>query len=133
VRTIAAEQDRLTLELDGGREVFHIQAGRDVISVIHRGALHRFRDAELLVDAPDTSASDGVLLAPMPGTVVEVNTEQGQTVRMGQTLVVIEAMKMELSISAPFDGKVAKTNITSGQQVPLGHLLLEVEADAAGI
>jgi acetyl-CoA/propionyl-CoA carboxylase, biotin carboxylase, biotin carboxyl carrier protein len=133
VRTVHAKRDRLTLELDGIREVFHIEAGRELTSVIHRGALFRFRDAELLVTAPDASGSDGVLVAPMPGTVVEVNTEHGQTVQMGQTLVVIEAMKMELSISAPFDGVVAKKNVTSGQQVPLGHLLLEVEADAPGI
>ena len=75
-------------------------------------------------------ADAGSLVAPMPGTVLAVNVAEGDTVSQGQTLVVVEAMKMELALKAPYDGRVSQIAATVGRQVALGDVLVEVDADA---
>jgi len=71
--------------------------------------------------------SAGQLLAPMPGQVRAVQTAPGEMVRLGQTLVVVEAMKMEIKIAAPFDGRVKTMLVSVGQIVDREQLLLELE------
>ncbi len=66
------------------------------------------------------------LTAPMPGTVVKVLVEPGQQVRRGDTLVKLEAMKMELPIRAPHDGTVAAVHCREGELVQAGVVLLEL-------
>ena len=62
----------------------------------------------------------------MPGTVLSVAGKIGQPVPENQTVVVMEAMKMELSLAAPFEGTLARVEIAPGDQVPLGQILFEV-------
>jgi propionyl-CoA carboxylase alpha chain len=69
----------------------------------------------------------GSLHAPMPGSVVSVDVAVGDTVRKGQTLVVLEAMKMEHPISCPEDGVVREVKVSQGEQVERGALLVVVE------
>ena len=68
-------------------------------------------------------AGDGVVRSPMPGTVLAVKTASGERVRAGQPLVIVEAMKMEHTVSAPVDGVVADLTVTAGQQVGLDETL----------
>jgi acetyl-CoA/propionyl-CoA carboxylase biotin carboxyl carrier protein len=70
----------------------------------------------------------GSLTAPMPGLVRSVNVADGDIVKKGQTLAVIEAMKMENKVAAPFDGIVKKTMIHPGQSVERDQLLVELSA-----
>ena len=65
----------------------------------------------------------------MPGTILAVNGAVGGTVRAGDTLVVLEAMKMEIALQAPFDGTVAELDAAEGDQVPLGRALFRVVAE----
>jgi biotin carboxyl carrier protein len=62
----------------------------------------------------------------MPGTLLAVSAEVGAPVRAGQTLGVMEAMKMELALKAPFDGTVETVGAVVGAQVALGAALFEV-------
>ena len=69
----------------------------------------------------------GELTAPMPGQVRAVNVREGDGVTKGQTLLVLEAMKMEIRIHAPQDGIVRKLFVKQGQTVEKDQVLLEVE------
>jgi 3-methylcrotonyl-CoA carboxylase alpha subunit len=72
-------------------------------------------------------AIDGVLIAPMPGTVTVLSVQKGQRVRQGQALLVLEAMKMENALMAPFDGVVAELLVELGSQVREGAGLARIE------
>lgn len=80
---------------------------------------HRHRDGE-------SGVSSGTQRAPLPGQVVEVNVSEGDTVELGQRLVVVEAMKMQQAIVAPFAGVVARLPVSAGDKVSEGDLLVEV-------
>jgi len=69
------------------------------------------------VDRHGPRAAGGSLDAPMPGTVIDVRTEPGAAVAEGDTLVVLESMKMELAIQAPADGIVADVFVATGDRV----------------
>jgi acetyl-CoA/propionyl-CoA carboxylase biotin carboxyl carrier protein len=64
----------------------------------------------------------------MPGSVIAVHAVQGAEVRKGQPLVVVEAMKMEHTLTAPVDGTVSEILVRVGQQVAVDELLLQVTA-----
>ena len=73
------------------------------------------------------AAGSGAILAPMPGKVIAVEVEAGQSVTAGQKLLTLEAMKMEHTLTAPFDGVVAELNAAPGQQVQVEALLARIE------
>ena len=84
------------------------------------------------LDPPTTTRSRGrattdELSAPMPATVVKVMVDVGVAVKRGDTLVMLEAMKMELPIRAPRDGHVKAINCRPGELVQPGTHLLELE------
>ncbi len=78
--------------------------------------------------APVSSApADGEpVSSPMPGTIVSVAVTAGQTVKAGDVLVVLEAMKMENEIKAPIDGTVNSVNVNKGDAVESGTLLVTI-------
>ena len=66
----------------------------------------------------------GELSAPMPGQVRAVNVSEGDAVSKGQTLLLLEAMKMEIRVQAPFDGKVSSLPVKVGQTVEKEQMLV---------
>lgn len=64
--------------------------------------------------------------APMPGTIVKVNVKAGDSVKRGDVLCVLEAMKMENEIMAPADGTVAGVNVSAGESVQTDAVLLSL-------
>ena len=70
---------------------------------------------------------DAGVMSPMPATVVAINAVPGQTVSQGDTLIVLEAMKMELPIKAPRAGVIKAVNCATGDLVQPGVNLLEFE------
>jgi 3-methylcrotonyl-CoA carboxylase alpha subunit len=71
--------------------------------------------------------SSGAILAPMPGKIIAVEAAAGDRVAKGQKLVVLEAMKMEHTLTAPFDGVVADLSAVAGAQVQVEALLMRIE------
>jgi len=68
----------------------------------------------------------GALTAPMPGKILSVEVRQGDQVSRGQTLVVLEAMKMKNAIKSPYDGIVLEINVRPDQTVAHGDLLVQL-------
>jgi propionyl-CoA carboxylase alpha chain len=143
--------DEITVEWFGGRSGYSLPDGTEVLAVgvgqvvlvvdgvrvdhsvrITANGVHvdsgrgsaSFREVPRFTD-PAEQVSAGSLLAPMPGTVIAVQAESGEAVLAGQTLLVLEAMKMQHSISAPGDG-VVEIAVAVGQQVAAGDVLAVV-------
>ncbi|MEM6107534.1 biotin carboxylase N-terminal domain-containing protein [Mycobacterium sp. 050272] len=129
VRVLAAVPDRVVLEVEGVRRS---------ISVHQVGAMS-YMDSALgsteLVEVPrfpdpSSARQAGSLLAPMPGTVVRVLASPGTDVAAGQALIVLEAMKMEHTVTAPTGGTVVDVCVAPGDQVDTGQTLAIVEDSA---
>ncbi|MEC7375875.1 MAG: biotin carboxylase N-terminal domain-containing protein [Actinomycetota bacterium] len=121
--------DDIELEIDGRRlraavtvadGVGYVTLGRTTVTLLVKP---RFA-------IPGSELPTGGLVAPMPGSVIELRCAIGDTVAAGQVLVVLEAMKMEHHITAPFDGTVTELPIAVGDQVENGALLLTIEESA---
>lgn len=77
----------------------------------------------------DTAVPTGaqIIKSPMPGTILKINVRSGDAVKKGQTLLILEAMKMENEISAPCDGIVASINVSQGVSVNTGDVLVSLK------
>ena len=76
------------------------------------------------VAAPVSAPAGGEqITSPMPGNILAVNVAAGDTVKRGQVLMVLEAMKMENEIMCPCDGKIVSVSVTKGATVESGTLL----------
>ena len=93
-------------------QVFHDHGARETASA--RGAATRPRAPQALV-------------APMPATVIKMLATPGRAVKKGDTLIVLEAMKMELPLRAPSDGTVTAIHCHEGDLVPPDTILVELE------
>ncbi|CAD5243539.1 acetyl-CoA carboxylase biotin carboxyl carrier protein subunit [Thermococcus camini] len=76
--------------------------------------------------ATPAPAGEGVVTAPMPGKILRILVKEGEQVKTGQGLVVLEAMKMENEIPAPKDGVVKKILVKEGDTVDTGQALIEL-------
>lgn len=74
--------------------------------------------------APTAVAAGEVVASPMPGNIIKVNVTQGQTVKAGEIMLILEAMKMENEIVAPRDGTVAQVVTSKGAVVETGSPLV---------
>ncbi|MFJ9733093.1 biotin carboxylase N-terminal domain-containing protein [Streptomyces sp. NPDC101171] len=124
VRVVHTDARLVVLEVDGVQRRFEVaRYGTDRVYVNSTALteLPRFPD-------PAAQLAPGSLLAPMPGTVVRVadGLTEGATVRAGQPLIWLEAMKMQHQISAPVTGTLTALHATTGRQVEPGTLLAVV-------
>jgi 3-methylcrotonyl-CoA carboxylase alpha subunit len=114
-------------EIDGERVRATVVEVEDDLTVLWDGGLAHLR----LVDADrakiGSEAVTGSLSAPMPGRVAAVRVTVGDVVERGAPLVVLEAMKMELTVAAPAAGRVSEVRCTPGDQVAEGTMLLVLE------
>ena len=82
------------------------------------------------VTPPRTAVPDGsqaMVNSPLPGTILDIKVSEGEEVPQGQTLVILEAMKMENEIPSPVSGKISSIKIKKGDSVSTGDLLLTLE------
>lgn len=68
-----------------------------------------------------------MILTHLPGTVLQFNVKEGDQVKEGDVLLLLQAMKMENKITAPFDGTVKKIHVTTGDRIPKGTLMVELD------
>ena len=82
--------------------------------------------APVAAAAPAVSGSGEAVNAPMPGTILKVNVTQGQAVKAGEVLCILEAMKMENEIMAPKAGTVTQVVVSKGSKVDTGAPLVVI-------
>ena len=113
----------IDVEIDSHRFYAHVtEAGSEIFinmpfGDVNASVLPRFIE-------PGNDVPEGGLIAPMPGKVIDVKVKKGSKVKAGDTLVIIEAMKMEHAIKATETGKIAKVMIKLNEQVDNGATLL---------
>lgn len=119
--------DALNVIINGHRLTVHCFQDGDNLTIFHEGEQFQCRQHRDTFSEIE-QAGDASLAAPMNGAVVAVLVEKGQEVTAGQTLVIMEAMKMEHSISAPTDGVVAEIFFAEGDLVNEGSELIALDA-----
>jgi acetyl/propionyl-CoA carboxylase alpha subunit len=85
-------------------------------------------DIDVESHRPGAAHGESAITAPMPGTVIRLEVAPGETVRARQPLVVLEAMKMEISVHSPFEGTVLAVHVAEGDRVAGGTVLVELES-----
>ena len=125
---------RLNLTIDGRIHRFRLRLEQSFIFVAFSGITRVFeiytpREWELMQYMPARveRPPDNVLLCPMPGLVVAVPVTEGERVFRGQTLVVLESMKMESDVASPVDGVVSEVRGAVGQAVEAGDVLIKFQ------
>ncbi|MEV5505233.1 biotin carboxylase N-terminal domain-containing protein [Streptomyces orinoci] len=127
----AAHPHRLVLELDGVTHHFTSAPSPMGTWLGRDGDAWHITDHDPIAALTGGTASHaGALTAPMPGTVTVVKAGVGDTVTAGQSLLVVEAMKMEHVIAAPYDGTVTELDVTPGSTVAMDQVLAVVTATA---
>lgn len=125
----SGSDNRARLTLDGVHYEVVIATRGDDVFVHLNGEAYQLRyenPLKRLAEAGQGGAEDRVL-APMPGSIVSVQVKPGDTVTKGQTLLVMESMKMETTVTAPRDGVIEAVTYDKGQTFDRDALLLSLE------
>ncbi|MGZ4669488.1 MAG: ATP-binding protein [Blastococcus sp.] len=123
--------DRLTVTLDGLTTSYFLVHEGGTVWLAADGHVAALREQERLSSAVEGAAADGVVTAPMPGTVTVVQASVGDEVTAGTPLLVVEAMKMEHVLTAPVAGTVTELGVTAGQSVRLDERVAVVTPSAS--
>ncbi|MBQ1090669.1 biotin carboxylase N-terminal domain-containing protein [Streptomyces sp. B93] len=123
--THSVTDDRVSVTLDGVRHTFDRATAPDGVWLGRAGDAWHVRDHDPVAESLTRAAHSGAdsLTAPMPGTVTVVKVAVGDEVAAGQSLLVVEAMKMEHVISAPHAGTVAELDVRPGTTVAMDQIL----------
>lgn len=129
------QKGKLSFEVKGLRETARYQAlGNDIIVNF---AVHPYKvcflppEAVFLNRAQTAGAGGNQIFAPMPGLIVEVMGVPGQAVLQGETLIILEAMKLMQKLTAPIDGIITSVNFDVGDTPEKGAVLITIEPNAS--
>jgi len=129
--TATLNGSRLIGTLDGAAFDIWFEATDRVVTLIRNGETRTLALFDPF-DVEDAGAGgSGDIVSPMPGKIIQILAEPGQSVRKGAPLAVLEAMKMEHTLTASADAKVAEVLVRAGDQVSEGALLVRFAVEAA--
>lgn len=128
-------QPVFSLLVDGGSYQAHVYPGEEGgLQVLMRGSLYaasvvdeREKRLSAAGSAGAVQTGEFVLRAPMPGLVVKVPVNEGDAVKKGSVLAILESMKMQNELNSPRDGKVTRIQVKAGDSVEQRQTLLSVE------
>jgi 3-methylcrotonyl-CoA carboxylase alpha subunit len=119
----------LAADLDGRRMKATVVRHGETMEILVHGRAHALKLYDPLAAAEGQTEAKGSLTSPMPGKVVAVMVQKGQAVTEGQTLMILEAMKMEHTIFAPIDGVIEDIYFAAGDQLEEGVELLKIQSE----
>ncbi len=127
---ISARNGSMTLLFDGRAVQAHVVSHGGRILVAVEGRVYEFstaQDGRGRERKSQTGGWEPEIRSPMPGKILEVRIEQGDEVEANQTLVVLEAMKMENTLASGARARVKTIHVAPGELVELGQILVELE------
>ncbi|OZG71621.1 3-methylcrotonyl-CoA carboxylase [Hahella sp. CCB-MM4] len=127
VSVIACTNNELVFVTNDIRRKVRYQCDQDKVYLNLQGCTYCYQDLTLEAAQAGDVAGDGKVRASMDGSIVDVLVAEGQAVSKGETLVILEAMKMEHPLKADTDGTIGTVNIKTGDQVRVRELLIEIE------
>ena len=127
---IAIDQTSVSLSIEGRRISGRVVRVDDRFHVFWQGQHRVLSWSDPIAHAGESESEGGRLTAPMPGKIVQLMVAEGASVEKGAPLLIMEAMKMEHTISAPAKGKVEALNYAVGDQVAEGAQLLSFAPEA---
>mgnify|MGYP001353443540 FL=1 len=122
----SCDEDGIDMIFDGKRHYSRVTTSKNNI-LVHMPFGDVMLQSKPRFKMPGTEVTIGGLIAPMPGKVIDVKVKKGKKVKAGDTLVILEAMKMEHSIKAAEEGTVSELLISVNDQVENGALLMVVK------
>ena len=122
----SSDEDGIDMIFDGKRHYSRVTVSKNNI-LVHMPFGDVMLELKPRFKMPGTEVTIGGLIAPMPGKVIDVKVKKGKKVKAGDTLVILEAMKMEHSIKASEDGTISELLISVNDQVENGALLMVVK------
>ena len=132
VRSIRRDGDRVVLDLSNRAVAVRIVPAATGLFVLHDGRTFAVAPTDRAVEDGESAGALTHVTAPLPGRVAKVSVRSGDTVERGATLVVLEAMKMELGVEAPRGGRIDEVAVSEGDQVVEGAVLVAfANADGA--
>ncbi len=118
---------RFIVELDGQREEGWFEKIKGTLWVHWRGQTLTWEPkSSERKRSRDSDLHRGEILAPMPGKITKILKQEGESVKSGELVLVMEAMKMEYSLNSHRDGLIKKLKVSVGSQVELHQILVEV-------
>ena len=123
-RTVRRDGGRIVLDLGYRIVPVRIVPAGSGLYVIHDGRTYTVALPDRAVEDGEAVTASARVTAPLPGKVAKVSVRSGDTVERGATLVVLEAMKMELGIEAPCGGRIDEVAVSEGDQVVEGAVLV---------
>jgi 3-methylcrotonyl-CoA carboxylase alpha subunit len=123
--------DHLAAEINGHRITVPVIVTPVSIALVHGGESYRFDVPNALEQKIEGAGHGAAITAPMPGRIIAIPAAIGSLVKRGAALVIMEAMKMEHTLTAPGDGILARVCVAIGDQVTDGALIAEIEPEEA--
>ena len=127
---IAIDQADVSIQIDGRHLSGRVVRDDDRFHVFWQGQHRVISWSDPIAHAGESESEGGRLTAPMPGKIVQLMVDEGASVKKGAPLLIMEAMKMEHTISAPANGKVEALHYAVGDQVAEGAQLLSFAPEA---
>lgn len=118
---------QLLMQIGDQRHRVSIARDRDQRYVAHAGQVYTAQRLQKRPSGADTTLANNRIEAPLTGKVLVVSVQPGDAVTKGQTLLILESMKMETALTAPMDAQVKSLGCNVGDQVSLGQLLVELD------
>jgi biotin carboxyl carrier protein len=129
-KVVRREDDEIVISVNGQEYKAYLEPSKRSVMVKPTPILERKApvagEATKISGHPDEVKSIGCVKAPLPGTVLKVSVKQGDEVKAGDTVLILEAMKMQNQIAATTAGKIEEIMVTEGDSVQEGQELVRI-------
>jgi biotin carboxyl carrier protein len=128
VDLLSIEDDIAKIEVNGTTYEVEVHSEKKVSktpTLVRKPVVHS-SDSDARTSKPNEKKGAGIVKAPLPGTILEIKVKVGDVVKIGDKLIVMEAMKMENNINADKEGTISEIKVNTGDSVLEGEALVEI-------